>query len=614
MVSSPSAFGQRVIRVNLTTGSVTTEQIDPRIVRLFVGGRGLGAYLLYRDSRAGVDPLGPENQLIFATGPLCGTAAPGSSRYAVVTKSPLTGLYLMSISGGYFGGDLRRAGCDVLVLEGRAEKPSYLVVESGTVEVRDATRFWGMNTLHTQEFLSQELGSARVSVACIGPAGENQIPYASIMNERRSAGRGGAGAVMGSKNVKAIVARRGPAIQVIDPEGFRDALRHAAVELRNNPNTGRRLPQYGTSTNVTSLNAVGILPIRNWQKNSAGPESGRISGETTRPRFVVKDMACAPPCPVRCGKLVLVREGEYAGTLGDNPDYETLYAFGACCEVWDPEPIFAANALCDELGLDTISTGVSIAFAMECFERGLITTSDTGGVELRFGSHEVYGRLIRDIAYRRGFGALLARGTRKMAEDIGQGSDRFAMHVKGLELGGYDPRGATGMALVYACGPRGGCHHAGGYTVQAELGGGRYDRFSREGKAALVKATRDRRAGGSDSALMCNFVSSGMSDETFARMLAAVTGWDFLPGDIYLVGERISTVERLYNVREGLTPAMDTLPPRLLEESAPTGPAAGRKVHLASLIEDFYKECGWDVLTGCPTEERIRVLGLDGVL
>ncbi len=614
MVNSHTTFGQRVVRLNLSTGDVAVEQLDPSIVRLFVGGRGLGAYLLYRDTKAGVDPLAPENELIFATGPLSGTATPGSSRYAVVTKSPLTGLYLMSISGGYFGGDLRRAGCDVLVLEGRAERPSYVLVENGAVKVCDASSFWGMNTQDTQEFLSRELGSPRVSLACIGPAGENLAPYACIMTERRSAGRGGAGAVMGSKNVKAIVARGGPIIQAIDRDGFRDALRDAAVELKNNPNTGRRLPQYGTSTNVSSLDAVGIMPVRNWQRSAAGADSAKISGETTRPRFVIKDVACAPPCPVRCSKLVLVREGPYAGTFADNPDYETLYAFGACCEVWEPDAVFAANALCDELGLDTISTGVSIAFAMECFERGLITRSDTGGLELRFGSHQVFEKLIRDIAYRRGFGAFLAQGTRRMAEEIGQGSERFAMHVKGLELGGYDPRGATGMALVYACGPRGGCHHAGGYTVQAELSSGRYDRFSPEGKAALVKATRDRRAGGSDSALMCNFVSSGLRDETFARILAAVAGWDVAPGDMHVVGERIGVVERLYNVREGLTPAMDTLPRRVLEEGVSSGPAAGRKVDLSPLLEDFYRECGWDASTGRPTDERISALGLDGLL
>lgn len=615
MFMSSAKFGEKIARIDLNTGKTSIETIRPELSRLFLGGRGLGAYLLYRDNESGVDPLGPDNKLIVMTGPLSGTGSFGSSRYVLTTKSPLTGIYLMSISGGHFGSELRRAGFDGLILEGRAEKPAYVYIEDGKISLRDASAYWGMTTFDTQQVIKESLRDNDVQIACIGPAGENLVPYACVINERRAAGRGGAGAVMGSKNVKAIVVKGRFDIEVADRQAFRDILRQAGKELAVHPTTSKSMPLYGTTGNVTKMNAAGMLPIRNWQKNWASSGPDRISGESMRPKFMVRDVACATPCPVRCSKLALVREGQYAGTLSEGPEYETLYAFGSCCDVWDAEAVIAADAMCDSLGLDTISTGVTIAFAMECFERGLITTKDTGGMELCFGSHSNFQRLIKEIAYREGFGAMLALGTRKLSEQIGCGSSQFAMHVKGMELGAYDPRGATGMALVFACGPRGGCHHAGGYSVTAELAAeGKYDRFSSEGKSSLVKATRDRRCGGSDSAPMCNFVAVGISDDTFAGIIAAATGQSFSAENLYILGERISTVERMFSIREGLTRDLDTLPVRLLKEGTTEGPCAGRKVDLELLVEEFHRECGWDLETGCPTEERIAALGLSGIL
>ena len=612
MADQISGMNGRVLRVDLTRNQFAVTEMSRTDRESFLGGRGLGALLLYRELPPKTDPLGEENLLIFSTGPLAATSAPCSSRFCLTTKSPLTGFYLSSISGGYFGPALRKAGIDVLVIKGRASRPTYLLVKEDGVEFRDASGLWGMATDHTQEFIRSELGDS-VGITCIGPAGENLVPYACLINERRALGRGGGGAVMGSKNLKAVVVQGVQKPPLGDEGRFRTAVKRAFDEIQKNPITSKTFPKYGSASWMTPLKEFGITPCKNWQI-SPPPEIEKITFESIRDDFVVKDMHCAPPCPIKCSKLTLVRQGQFAGLLTEGPEYETIYSFGSCCGIYDGSAIIAADDFCDRYGLDTISAGVSIAFAMECYERGLIDARVTEGMELSFGNNHVLLPLLHKIVYQKGFGRMLAQGTKRMAERLGKGSEAFAMHAKGMELGGYDPRGVKGMALVYACGSRGGCHHAGGFTVLAEVLSGKLDRFSDQGKAKLVKETRDRRSAAFDSGMLCAFAGAALSDGTIAEMISGASGHPFSAADIYTLGDRIGCVERAFNVREGLTPALDTLPGRLLNEVLSEGPNKGRKIDLPTLKKEFYQECGWDEVTGLPKKEKVSALGLNRIL
>jgi aldehyde:ferredoxin oxidoreductase len=600
-----------VLIVDVGSGDVREEPLDAQAAQDFLGGRGLGAYYLFKMLPAGTDALDPSNPLIFATGPLSGTGAPGGARAAVVTKSPQTGLYLFCITGGELGPVMKRSGFDLIILTGRSTEPVYIEVARGTAKLHKADHLWGLDTQATQEYIREELPAGELAITCTGPAGERQVPYACLLNERRALGRGGAGAVMGSKNVKALVVRAGDeAAPLADDARFKTAVRALNEELRNHPFTSGPLKTHGSVSTVAVTLNTGIMPADNWQRSAEKDEAAGLLGDALRERYLVKDTPCGSPCPSRCSKVTVVREGPYAGATTEGPEYETVYSLGSGCGIYDMGAVIAADQLCDELGLDTISVGVTISFAMECFEKGLLTLEDTGGLDLRFGNADAVLQLIHDAAYRDGFGARIALGSRAMAEEIGAGSDAFAMHAKGMEIGGYDPRGVKGMALVYGCGPRGGCHHAGGYTVTHELTDPKFDRFADTGKAPIALGTRNRRAGGSDSAGTCAFLSVGMQDATLAEVIAAATGQEFAPSDIYLTGERVNALERVINVREGLRPADDTLPRRLTEESVPDGPLAGHTVDFDLMRAEFYAASGLDAETGLPKPETLERLGI----
>ncbi len=606
--------GSRVLVVDVGTGETSEETLSPRVTRDFVGARGLGAYYLFRNLEPGIDALDPRNPLIFGAGPLAGTTAPGGARASLVTKSPQTGIYLFSITSGRLGPALKRSGYDLVVLTGRAERPVYVEMDGGRVRVRDAEHLWGLDTQATQEVLRLELRDDKAAITCIGPAGERLVPSANLINERRALGRGGAGAVMGSKNVKALVIRWGDeAPSLADPAGFRAAARAAVRELRAHPFTSGPLKAFGSVSTVAVAAHAGILPADNWRRTASPEEAERLMGDELRDRYLVKDVPCGDPCPSRCSKITVVREGPYAGSMTEGPEYETVYSLGTACGVFDLATIIHADSLCDLYGIDSISVGVTIAFAMECAERGLLSEEDTGG-PLRFGDGEAVVRLVRDTAFREGLGARLAAGTRALAAAIGGGAEGFAMHAKGMELGGYDPRGAKGMALVYACGPRGGCHHAGGYTVAVELSNPDIDRFADTGKARLTLGTRDRRAGFADAAGTCAFLIVGLQDGTVADLVSAASGFDYSPADLYLAGARINALERVINVREGVRPEDDSLPARLTAETLPDGPAAGQRVDLALMRSEFYRESGLDPRTGLPTSETLERLSLAWVL
>ena len=601
---------RKLLRIDLTERTILQEEISEKDVAMFLGGRVLGDIFLYREVMPGIDPISPENKLIFGTGPLTGTSAPGSSRYIMHTKSPQTGLYMSSLAGGYFGPELRKTGNDMVIIEGKAQKPVYLSISNDNVEFKDAGLIWGMDTQDTQQFIKSDLQDENVRIACIGPAGENLVCYAAIISERRAAGRGGGGAVMGSKNLKAIAVRGTNKVRTADPEAFRNAVKRAYKDIAANDVAAKGFPLYGTLMAMPTLNDGGITPWRNWQ-NGGSDKAISLYAQTWRDEYVKKDVRCAPPCNLKCSKLVLSREGPHAGVLTEGPDYETEYSFGACCDIADQAAVIEADALCDKLGLDTISTGVTIGFAMECYEKGIITSNDTDGEELLFGRGELLPKLIHEIAYRRNFGAILSLGTKKMSEKLGKGSESFAMHAKGMELGGYDPRGAKSLTLIYACGSRGGCHKSGGAAnAQSlkELSSGR-DRFLNKGKAAITQSFRDSRVI-SDSAVLCAFPYGSLSHATILAMLNAATGFNWCEEDFRLIADRGNHIERAFNVREGLRRDWDTLPGRILHEGVKSGSTVGQTVNLDELIDDFYQLSGWDLKTGIPKLDTLKNLGL----
>lgn len=597
----------RLLRVDLTKQTSRVEPLDPQLAEMYMGGRGLGARLLYDELAPGIDPLGPENKLFFLTGPLVGTLAPSSGRYCVNTKSPLTGLYLFSICSGHLGAELKKAGFDGLIVEGKAERPTYLLVTGDGARFADAGHLWGLDTLQTQEVLHQELarrGDAKL--ACIGPAGERLARIACIMSERRAAGRGGPGAVMGSKNLKAIAAIGRGQVTVHNLPAFMGSVRDAWRRINETPFLRQALSRYGSCISAGLVSETGILPTRNWQSGVFENVAGLLP-RAFRENIVLKDVAC-PSCPIACSKFCRGTDG----CISEGPEYETLYSFGSACGNGDIERVVQADLLCDLWGIDTISAGVTIAFLMECVQRGLLTAADLDDLQVEFGRGEVFPELIRKMALGEGVGALLGDGVEQARQRLGIADDSFAMHAKGMELGGYDPRGLMGQALVFGAGPRGGCHHANGYVIAEEIGSGKWDRFAVAGKGELVRRARGARVI-FDSAIYCAFAGVAGGMEVAALLLGPATGLTYDVPALARLAERCSNVERAYNVREGLRRAGDTLPRRLLTEPLAEGPSQGHVVDLPALLDDFYSACGWDLKTGIPTRERLESLDLTDI-
>lgn len=604
-----------ILRVDLSTGKITREAFPAGIARDFLGARGAGVRLAYDEIKPGINPLGLDNPLIFMTGPLTGTGAPMTSRYSITTRSPLTGIYLTTLAGGFFPAELKFAGYDGLIVQGKSTRPTYLSIHDDVVELRSAEHLWGRNTSETQTAIAQELQEPRVKVACIGLAGENLVPYASVISDRRAAGRGGAGAVMASKNLKGIAVRgSNKCLPISRPNEYKAAVAELNRLLKDDA-LSKGLAKYGTPLMVDVMNSLGIFPTNNYQ-DAYFENAENLNGDYLLENFVVGDHTCYG-CWMKCTKVSRVKDGIYQGAETEGPEYETVYSFGSACGNDSMAAIIKADFLCDEYGMDTVSAGVAIGFAMELYEKGLITKEDTGGLDLRFGNHEAMVEMVHKIARREGLGDLLAQGTRKAAEEVGQGSEKFAMHVKGMEIPAYDPRGAKGMAITYATGPRGGCHCR-GYTVLAETGkfpgllpGVEIDRFSDDHKGFLAATVMNRRAM-SDSMTACSFATNaGWTSFRYLDILNAATGRSLTLDEFYTIGERINNLERCFNAREGLGRKDDTLPQRLLTDPIKTGPSKGHIVEdLDRLLDDYYQERGWDLGTGKPKKEKLDELGL----
>jgi len=604
-----------ILHFDLNIAKSKREMLSEETAQSLLGGKGLGAQLLLKMTRPGVSPLSPDNMLIFATGPLTGTIAPTGNRFAVVTKSPLTGAFLDSHCGGPFGIGLKRAGYDAVVLTGRCEAPSVLTIRHGEADVVPASDLWGKTTGQTESDLKQELGE-QAAVACIGPAGERSAPIAGIVSGLRSAGRGGAGAVMGSKNLKAIAVLGDEPISVKDMNSFKKAAWSAHRLIRMNETTVRQLPRYGTNNILEVINVMGGLPVRNFQVGRLD-EPEDVFGESWRRNVWVRDTACVN-CPIGCGKTATLKSGDYEGTTCDGPDYETTWAFGPNCGVTDRDAIVKANEICDEYGIDTISAGGAIGFAMECYEKGLLGAEDLDGIEARFGDGKAVVQLTGKIARGEGIGKMLQNGVRRSAEEFSKlkGKDRirfYAMEVKGMELPAYEPRAAQGMGLGYATSDRGACHLR-AYTAGQELLGywGGVDPQANVGKAQLVIDKQNEKAV-VDSVGLCFFSFFAIALKEIRRMVVSATGLRYdTTGDLEVVGERVYNLTRIFNVREGLSERDDDLPKRLLDEPLREGPAKGNAARLGDMLPEYYRLRGWDS-NGVPTAEKLRELGLSAI-
>lgn len=607
----------RILRINLTDMTAKEEELPLEVAKDYIGGAGFGIKYLFDELNGGIDPLGPENKLILAPGPFSGTTIPCASRMAFTGKSPLTDAVGVALTGGYFPVEMKFAGYDVLIVEGKAEKPTYILIKEGDVQFRSAKKVWGMKTTDTHQIIKNELTDQNVRIACIGPAGENLSKIACIINELRAAGRKGLGAVMGAKNLKAIAIRGSGTVPIADKEKLKVARGEFTKAMKDSPVLYSQFSKLGTPMVVDATCALGIFPGKNFSATGEFAPIDKIGVEAQNTRNVGREHCYG--CPVGCSQLRLARTGAYAGILTEGPEFETMYSFGGVTGVDNIDSIIAADRLADELGLDSISAGVTIGFAMELFEKGILGTADTGSLELRFGNHEAMVTLLRLMAFREGIGDILADGTKAAAEEIGRGADKYAMHVKGLELPGYDVRGAKAHGLNYATSYTGADHNR-GYAFQEIFGipiPQEVDRFAAEGKGKLTKWNQDVRSATCDAPTMCAFLLDmavpAVATQNTARLMEAVTGLKYAPEEIQRVGERINNLARAFNVREGFTREEDTLPERLMTEPLKEGTSKGHFISrddLKQMLDEYYTDRGWDLDTGIPTREKLEELGL----
>lgn len=589
----------KILRINLSGKTIKTEELDLKTAQKFIGGRGLGTKMLIDEIDPNVDPLGPDNKLIFVTGPLTGTNTPTGGRYMVVTKSPLSGTVACSNSGGYWGAELKFAGFDMIVFEGKADSPVYINIADDKVEICDAGHLWGKVVSETTHEL-EDVHGEKVRVACIGPAGENLSKIACIMNDLgRAAGRSGVGAVMGSKNLKAIVVKGNRKVDVANPDKLKEAFSVCMKKIKENGVTGQGLPTYGTAVLVNIINENGVYPTNNFQLSQFdGAEE--TSGESLAEKYLTKRMACFR-CPIACGRYC-----EVDGIKGEGPEYETIWAFGADCGVSNLPDVIKANYWCNEVGVDTISAGATIAAAMELYQRGYIKKEDLeGGPELAWGNGEAIVEWTKRMGSPDGMGAKIAQGSYRLCDSYGV--PELAMTVKKLELPAYDPRGIQGHGLQYATSNRGGCHVR-GYMISPEILGlpEKLDRLSLEGKPTWAKIFQDFTAA-IDSAGLCLFTSFAMGADDYAALVNAVCGTEITGADFIKSGERIWNMEKLFNIKAGVEP--DTLPERLLKDPIPDGPSKGWVHKLDQLLPAYYEGRGWDK-EGIPSQAKLVELGL----
>ncbi|NQT76722.1 MAG: aldehyde ferredoxin oxidoreductase family protein [Bacteroidetes bacterium] len=587
----------KIIEVNLNDRSHQVINIADEVYENYLGGRGLGVKLFTDRVPPTVDPFSPENILVFTIGPVTGTSVSTSGRMSLVTKSPLTGTIFYSNTGGIFGFSMKRCGIDGIIIEGKSEKPCYIVIDGNKgLEIKDADELWGLDTEATYDKL-KELEGEKVRTLEIGPAGENQVRLASIMNDAsRAFGRGGVGAIMGSKNLKAIAVINGKQKTEVDnPELLKNYAKSALDKIKALPVTRSALPLFGTAGVLHVTNSLGMLPIRNF-KYGQHEKAPLIGGEAIRKEILVKTEACYG-CTIRCGRLT-----EAGSMKGKGPEYETVWSLGANCEIFNLIKITQANYHCNKLGLDTISMGVTISCAMELQDKGLFPYK-----EVKFGNEDVLSELVIKTAKKEGIGAELAEGSKRLAEKYGDAET--AIHVKGLELPAYDPRGAMGHALGYATSNRGGCHLT-GYMAAMEIFNApkKIPRFTIGGKPDLLVLKQNQSAI-EDSLVNCKFSGYALGFDYQARFVSAITGLDFNVTRLLEIGERIYNLERIFNIGAGFSNADDKLPERFENEPFKEGLSKDRVVPIKEMLSDYYRVRGWDE-NGVPKKEKLQELGL----
>lgn len=620
----------KFLRVNLSAGKVKVEDDNPEWMKEYWGGRGIGIKYMMEEVDPKVDPFSPKNKLIFANGPLTGTGAPSGNRCFSVTKSPLTSGIANASVGGYFGAELKYAGYDFIIFEGKAKHPVYLWIENEDIEIRDAEHIWGRGTQETEDIIRSETDE-EIQLLSIGPAGENLVRFACVMNggvaAGRAAGRGGTGAVMGSKNLKAVAVRGTRGVKVADIESFKKATWDSYIAyVKGSPLMAESLRDYGTICVVESSQEVGALPTRNFQ---SGVFEGfdKIGGESFLANYSIRGKlgkACFG-CHLGCARLGRVSQPGLE-MAGEGPEYESAGSLGSCCGIDSQAEIVWASYMCNDLGLDTISTGATIACAMELYERGYLPEKDAG-LKLNFGNEQALVELVPKIAYREGFGRILAEGSYRMTEKYGH--PELSMSAKRLEFPNYDPRACVGLGLAYATNNRGGDHIRGELNndelfamgmwhriTGGEMGepeGTRVDPFEIETKPRMAKDVQDF-YGAIDSSGVCNFILIIIPTELFVDLMVSATGVDIGGFEgLMKQGERVYNLERLFNLKAGLTYKDDTLPKRLLEEPMPEGPAKGHVVELAKMLPEYYKLRGWDA-KGVPTTKKLKALGISSNL
>lgn len=616
-----AGYAGRIGFVNLSTGEIKQERLDEKLARDFIGGYGLGVRILFEHQKAGVDPLGPENILGFTIGPLTGTPVPSGARYMVVCKSPLTGSWGDANSGGYFGSELKAAGWDAIFISGIAPSPKYLLVTNDGIKLKDASHLWGKDTVETEDMLSEELGDSKIRVACIGSAAEKLSLISGVVNDKgRVAARSGVGAVMGSKQLKAVVVRGKGKVAVADSERLRQLRRDFVRQLRNVPFL-KGLMDYGTCSMTTSLVAGGATPIKNWllAGNQAFPTVDKIAKADNVIKYQTKRYGCAH-CPIACGGMFSVSDGPYPVKEVHKPEYETITAFGTMCLNDDLFSIIKLTDMCNRSSLDTISAGSVIAFAMECYEHGIISKADTDGIELTWGNAEATLTMTNKIIRREGFGDVLADGVKVAAQKIGRGAEQFAMHVGGQEPGLHNALFLPGRGTGFVVDPTPGRHTAAAPFTRVdanaaiapypELQFSGFERYEYKSKgAASATASNYWQVGICAGVCLFPVIFSGIFP--LLEFVNAVTGWDISMKEALETGARTQTLRQMFNIREGIKPSKTRLPERMAGIPPKSeGPLQGIAIDIDTLAKEYRKAMGWDPDTGQPSAQTLQKLGL----
>ncbi len=607
----------KVLKINLSDKTTETVDIPESWYKKYIGGEGFAAKIIYDTLEPGIDPLGEDNILVFSTGPLTATQAPCSGRLCIGFKAPQSGTIGMANVGGFMAPMVKRAGYDAIVISGKAPEPTYLYINDSDIQFRDAKELWGLDTKETEDKIREEIGNARARIIEIGPAGENLVKFAAMITDaHRAAGRGGGGAVMGSKNLKAVACFGSSEIRVSAPGQLAEGAKKARKELNDEAFVRDLLTPFGTPSFTDAINACGTLPTRNWQRTTFD-RIEKIGYQAYHEVLKVKPNPCYA-CPIACGRHTEIQEGEFKGQSGGGPEYETVAAFGTKCDVDDLNLIAMANYTANRLGLDTISTGSTIATAMEWYEKGIIDKETTGGIELEFGNGRAMLDMVSKIAFRQGFGDVLAEGSYRAAKKLGKDALKYVIHVKGIELAACDVRASKAEALSHMISPRGGDHlrpfastiDALGY-IEPELGINEKKDPLQDSDKAWVKPLMEV-AMLTNLLGVCLFtnITLAVKGKTWAELYNAATGQNANLEDMLQASERIINIERLFNYREGFDRKDDTLPERLTSEPAPDGVGKGQVVDEKVLLDEFYTAMGWDLKTGYPVDKKLSELGL----